>query len=123
MWAGSISDEMHLTATGIPPSHTEKAMYVVVEHEIKDPEVAFPRGTRMMSGEGAPEGVRVLQFYPAQDGSRVTCLWESDSVAAVQDYVDATLGDASVNRSYAVDQEKAFAERPLGLPASPAIEA
>jgi hypothetical protein len=96
-------------------------MYVVVNHTIHNPETAFPRGTRLMSGEGAPEGTRVLQFYPSRDGSAVACLWESGSVQDVQGYVDETLGDSATNDCYEVDGEKAFSERPLGLPSSAAV--
>jgi hypothetical protein len=98
-------------------------MYVVVQHQIKDPQIAFSRGEKLIKNEGAPDGVRGLQFYPSRDGSAVTCLWEADSVEAIQQYVDSTLGDSSVNACYEVDGEQAFAERPLGLPASPAIRA
>ncbi len=98
-------------------------MYVVVEHEIKDPQGAFSRGEKLIKGEAAPEGVRVLQFYPSTDRSTVTCLWESDSVEAVQKYVDSTLADSSLNACYEVDASQAFSERPLGLPASAAIGA
>lgn len=96
-------------------------MYIVALHEILVPELAFGRGQRMIDGEGAPSGVRVLQFYPSEDASRVTCLWESPAVDAVQAYVDTTLGDASKNTCYAVNAEQGFAERPLGLPATPAM--
>jgi hypothetical protein len=98
-------------------------MYVVVQHEIRSPETAFPRGVKLQTGEGAPPGVRVLQFYPSTDGSAVTCLWEADAVASVQGYVDAVLGDSSVNTCYEVDAGPAFAERPLGLAAAPTIAA
>jgi hypothetical protein len=98
-------------------------MYVVVHHGIRDPQEAFSRGERLMTGDGAPAGVRVLQFYPSRDRSTVTCLWEADSVETVQAYVDATLGDSSDNACYEVDPEIAFAERPLGVPASPAVRA
>ncbi|HEX8864705.1 MAG TPA: DUF3303 family protein [Lentzea sp.] len=98
-------------------------MYVIVHHHIKNPETAFERGQRLIAGDGAPDGVKVLQFYPSQDLTAVTCLWEADSVAAVQGWVDSVLGDASENRSYAVDAEKAFAERPLGLAAAPMLTA
>jgi hypothetical protein len=96
-------------------------MYVIVEHQIKDPETAFPRGERMKRGEDAPQGARVLQFYPSRDGSAVACLWEADSGDDIQRYVDSTLGDSSENTCYEVDAEQAFAARPLGLPESPAI--
>jgi hypothetical protein len=98
-------------------------MYVVVQHQIRDPETAFARGEKLIKNEGAPAGVRGLQFYPSTDGSAVTCLWEADSVEAIQQYVDSTLGDSSVNTCYEVDGEQAFAERPSGLPAAPAVRA
>lgn len=98
-------------------------MYVVVQHQIKDPQLAFPRGEKLIKGEGTPTGARALQFYPSRDGSAVTCLWEADSVEGVQQYVDDTLGDSSENACYEVDAEKAFAERPLGLPEPAAIGA
>jgi hypothetical protein len=90
-------------------------MYVVAKHTIHDPETAFPRGNRLIAGEGAPDGTRVLQFYPARDGSEVLCLWESTSARAVQDYVDATLAESSTNACFEVDAEQAFAELPLGV--------
>lgn len=98
-------------------------MYVIVQHEIKDPQTAFARGAKLMTGEGAPAGVRVLQFFPSADGTAVTCLWEADGVASVKAYVDETLGDASVNRGYEVDGSQAFADHPSGLPSSPTFVA
>ena len=98
-------------------------MYVVVQHRFVDPPTAFARGERLVMNEDAPAGVRGLQFYPATDGSLATCLWESDSVEAVQGYVDATLGDSSVNTCFEVDDEQAFAEQPLGLRTPSAIRA
>jgi hypothetical protein len=96
-------------------------MYVVVQHTIKNPQAAFSRGQKLIRNEGAPPGVRGLQFYPSTDRSAVTCLWESESVEAIQAYVDSTLGDSSENVCYEVDAEQAFAERPLGLAAAPAV--
>jgi hypothetical protein len=98
-------------------------MYVVVQHHIKSPETAFARGQRLISGEGAPESVKVLQFYPSRDLTEVTCLWESDSVDSVKGWVDETLGDSSDNTCYPVAADQAFAEQPLGLPRSPKINA
>jgi hypothetical protein len=96
-------------------------MYVVVQHKFKDPRTAFSRGETLIKNEGAPTGVRGLQFYPARDGSGATCLWEADSVEDVQGYVDSTLGDASENLCYEVDAEQAFARQPLGIRESTAI--
>jgi hypothetical protein len=93
-------------------------MFVIVWHELVDPPTAFARGEGLKRGEGAPPGTRVLQFYPGTDGRSVTCLWESDSVDDVQAYVDETLGDASRNTCYAVEEGVAFAEPPEGIAAA-----
>ena len=90
-------------------------MYVAVVHKIKNPEVAFGRGERLIKNEGAPAGVRVLQFYPSRDGAWVTCLWDAQSLDDVQRYVDQTLGDSSENTCYEVDAEQAFSRQPLGI--------
>jgi hypothetical protein len=95
-------------------------MYVVVQHRFTDQQTAMSRGERLIKNEGAPRGVRGLQFYPSQDGSAATCLWEADSLESVQQYVDSTLGDSSENTCYEVDADQAFAERPSGLPGPPA---
>ena len=94
-------------------------MYVVVQHAIKDPEVAFTRGRKLMVNEGAPQGTQVLQFLPSEDGTAVTCLWASDSVGSVQQYVDDVLGSSSENVCYPVDVEHAFADTPKGFPLPP----
>jgi len=90
-------------------------MYVVVQHRFTNVPVAFSRGERLIKNEGAPDGARGLQFYPAQDGSGATCLWEAPSVEAIQGYVDSTLGDSSENLCYEVDAEHAFSRQPLGI--------
>ncbi|MGE5273507.1 MAG: hypothetical protein ACM3QU_07080 [Verrucomicrobiota bacterium] len=93
-------------------------MYVVVQHRIKDPDAAFERGQKLITGEGAPEGCRSLQFYPSDDRSAVACLFEAGSLKDVEEFVDSTLGDASENAYFAVDAEHAYSEQPLGLAAS-----
>ena len=90
-------------------------MYVVVQHRIKNPQVAFSRGEKLVNNEGAPTGVRGLQFYPSRDGGAVTCLWEAPSVESVQRYVDSALGDSSENACYEVAVEQAFSLEPSGI--------
>jgi hypothetical protein len=90
-------------------------MYVAVIHRFIDPTTASARGERLVKNEGAPAGVRGLQFYPASDGSMATCLWEAPSVAAIQEYVDTTLGDSTENTVYEVDAANAFSRQPLGI--------
>ena len=95
-------------------------MLVVVQHTLTNPPAALARGERLMRGDGAPDGTRVLQFLPSRDGSLVTCLWETRSIEDVQSYVDESLGDASSNLCYAVEEKASFAELPSGIAGSPA---
>jgi hypothetical protein len=104
-----------VTSMTIEPTSRGSTMYVVVNHRFTNPESAFARGEQLIKNEGAPDGVRGLQFYPARDGSGATCLWEANSVADVQRYVDTVLGDASENTSYEVNAEQAFSRQPLGI--------
>jgi hypothetical protein len=96
-------------------------MYVVVQHRIKNQQLAFSRGEKLIKNEGAPAGVHGLQFYPSRDGSVVTCLWEAPSVETIQRYVDSTLGDSSENSCYEVAAERAFSRQPSGIHESMAI--
>jgi hypothetical protein len=98
-------------------------MYVVVQHRFIDPETAFARGERLINNEGVPEGAAGLEFYPSQDGTRATCLWEAPSVEAIQAYVDETLGDSSENLCYGVNEEQSFATRPAAIAEAPSIRA
>jgi hypothetical protein len=66
--------------------------HVVLHHRIKNTQAAFSRGENLLEGKDAPPGVRVVQFYPSQDQTAVTCLREADSVETVRQYVDSTLG-------------------------------
>ena len=90
-------------------------MYVAVQHRIKDAEAASARGQKLIEGEGAPPGAQVLQFIPSRDRSAVNCIWEASSLEDVQDYVDATLGEASANSCFEVDSEQAFATELSGI--------
>ena len=98
-------------------------MYVVVEHQIKNPEVAFVRGERLIKAQGAPPATRVLQFYPSRDRSSVVCLWDAPSVETVQEYVDAALGDSSQNTCWEVETDHAFARQAPRIADSPALNA
>lgn len=97
-------------------------MYVG-QHTILNPPEAFSRGERLIKNPGAPDGTTVLQFYPARDGSGVACLFESNSVADVQSYVDDTLGDSGRNLYYEVDAVNSFARQPLGIAERSAVVA
>ena len=89
-------------------------MYVIVHHRFTDPPTALERGVKLIKNEAVPAGTRGLQLYPNRNGSEAICLWESESVADVQGYVDETLGDASMNVCWRSTATRP-SPRPLGL--------
>ena len=93
-------------------------MYVGVMHRIKDPDAMVERGKSLSDPANAPPGVVGHQFCPSTDLSVATCLWEGDSVEAVRDYIDGTLGDSSENSYFEVSTERA-----MGLPQPAAARA
>ena len=93
-------------------------MYVGVMHRIKDPDAMVERGKSLSDPANAPPGVVGHQFCPSTDLSVATCLWEGDSVDAVRDYIDGTLGDSSENSYFEISTERA-----MGLPQQAAARA
>jgi hypothetical protein len=83
-------------------------MKVGVIHRISDPETAQSSGQPLFEEH---EGLRLLQFCPSQDFRAATCIWEAESIDAVRDLVDPTLGDSSEQTYYEVNTEQA-----VGLP-------
>jgi hypothetical protein len=82
-------------------------VYVAIVHQVKDAQAFLSRGERLADPSNAPAGVVGRQFCPSNDVSAATCLWEADSVDAVRDYVDSTLGDASDNTYFEINTEYA----------------
>jgi hypothetical protein len=82
-------------------------VYVAIVHQVKDAQAFLSRGERLADPSNAPAGVVGRQVCPSDDVSAATCLWEADSVDAVRDYVDSTLGDASDNTYFEINTEYA----------------
>jgi hypothetical protein len=78
-------------------------MHVVVIHSISDPE----RFWATAEESELPEGINLHSALPNEDGSRAVCLWEADSVDAVKQTVNDTVGDVSDNEFFGVNAENA----------------
>ena len=84
-------------------------MYVVARHRITDAERFFT--VAAAAAEEAPPGVYGRQFCPSQDLTEAVCLWEAESVAVVESYLDSLIADAAENAYFPVDLEHA-----IGIP-------
>jgi hypothetical protein len=81
-------------------------MYIVVQHEVSDPS-AFWAGAR--EGMAAlPSNLKLHQTLPTPDGSRAVCVWEAESVDAVQSFLDSAVEGAR-NECYEVVNKEGVA--------------
>jgi hypothetical protein len=78
-------------------------MHVVVIHQISDPEKFWGAA----SESNLPEAITLHSALPNDDGSRAVCLWEADSLDAVKQVVDDTVGDVSNNEFFEVNAQNA----------------
>jgi hypothetical protein len=85
----------------------ENAIHVIAIHAISDPEKFWSAAADL----DLPQGTALHSAIPNQDGSRAVCIWESDSVGTVRDFVEGEVGDVSDNEYYEVNDKNA-----MGLP-------
>ena len=80
-------------------------MLVIAHHHISDPE-QFWAGAAEVT-KNLPSNLKVLGIYPSMDGKTGTCLWEADSVADVQQFLDEHAGAYAKNYTYELNEQKA----------------
>ena len=85
-------------------------MLIIAQHtNITDPETFWAKAQTVVGS--APAGTKVHSVYPAQDGKTGTCVWEGDSVAEIQQFLDTASEGIATNFCYEVNETAAF-----GLP-------
>lgn len=77
-------------------------MFVVVHHCVVDREKFLATDPRHIGGN-APAGVQVRHFLPARDASAADCLWETESLAKLRDYLDPATRGICENTYFEVD--------------------
>lgn len=85
-------------------------MFVVVHHSVVDREKFLATDPQDIGGN-APSGVQVSHFLPARDASAADCLWETESLVTLRDYLDPALRGICENTYFEVDPKLA-----MGLP-------
>ena len=86
-------------------------MYILVQHTITNPTAFWTKADpRTLSTD-----VKLHHTFPTPDGTRAVCLWEAESVDAVQNLLEPLFGQASRNEYFAVENREGFAT-PSRLP-------
>ncbi len=92
-------------------------MFVAVEHTIQDPEAFWAKAGEIVPN--LPSYVKLHQCFPNKSGTRGICIWEGDSVRAVQTYLDGQVGHVSSNEYFEVENKDSIA-LPTGITPSAA---
>jgi hypothetical protein len=90
-------------------------MHVVIRHHVSD-SAKWDRSVKnimsMIEHHRLPSGFKPLQFLPSADGRNADCVWEAESLGALQKFIDRETTGAR-NEYFAVKDEAA-----IGLPKS-----
>jgi hypothetical protein len=87
----------------------DEDMFIVAQHHISDPERFWNAVEEAMPN--IPASTKVHHVFPNGNGTTAVCLWECESLNAVREIVDGTVGEYSNNTYFEVSVETA-----MGLP-------
>ncbi len=86
-------------------------MFIAVNHKISNPE-SFCEDAQKSLPRLPEEGVkRVCKVFPNKDMTEATCIWEADSIQALNAYLRSRVNDWSVETYYEINDSHA-----MGLP-------
>ena len=88
-------------------------MHAVIRHYISDPvkwESSVKNIMSMIEQNRLPRGFKPLEFLPSIDGRNADCVWETESLGALQKFIDRETSGAR-NEYFEVKGEAA-----IGLP-------
>lgn len=87
-------------------------MIILVNHKINDPGSFWASAQANLPNLPEADVQRVLQALPNTDMTEATCLWEAESISALDSYLRSKVGDTSKETYYEVNTANA-----IGLPA------
>lgn len=86
-------------------------MLVIAQHVISDTDKFWSSAREI--GSSLPSNLKLHSVFPSKDMQTGTCIWEADSTANVQRFLDENLGEISKNYCYEINEDAA-----IGLPES-----
>jgi hypothetical protein len=82
-------------------------MYILVQHTISDPAIAWSRAQHALPS--LPAHLKLHHSIPTPDGTTAICVWEADSIATLKAYLDPMLGPAADNAYFEVVNKEGVA--------------
>ena len=80
-------------------------MYILVNHQISDPQVYWGI---LQANPAIPEGIKVVTLMAGTDPSSAACLWSAPDVDSLKALVEGTLGHVSNNIYMPVNEKNSF---------------
>ena len=90
-------------------------MFVAIHHTITDQVKWDEIGsqlTALIEADKLPRGIKPLFYLPSTDGRRADCVWETDSVETLKEFLTPYSTGASMDEYFQVNTELA-----MGIPA------
>lgn len=84
-------------------------MLVIAHHNISDPKEFW--GAAKELTKNLPASLKLHSILPSKDQKTATCIWESNSVQEVQNFLDKSAGKSAKNFCYQLNEQEA-----MGLP-------
>jgi len=88
-------------------------MHIVIHHQIND-RVKWERSVKhimsLIEQHRLPAGFKALQYLPSMDSRKAVCLWEAESLGALEKFEEREMSGAR-NEYFEVKEEAA-----IGLP-------
>ena len=81
---------------------------LVIAHHFVQNEDFWSATQKVMAETGVPENLKLHAVYPSADGKTGTCLWEANSTAEVQDWLDEKFSQYANNVTYEVNEAAAI---------------
>jgi mannose-1-phosphate guanylyltransferase len=88
-------------------------MLVIAQHHISNPD-AFWKSAKENTQQ-LPGSLKLHGVYPAKDMKTGTCIWESNSVQEVQQFVDKYTGKFAKNYCYEVNVKDSVGLPPIKM--------
>jgi hypothetical protein len=86
-------------------------MHVVIRHYVSD-SAKWDRTTKnimsMIEQHRLPTGMKPLEYLPSVDGRNADCVWEAESLGALQRFLDRETSGAGRNEYFEVKDEAAI---------------
>ena len=78
-------------------------MLVIAHHFVQNPQF-WSTAQNLVAESRVPQDLKLHAVYPSTDGKTGTCVWEANSVADVQGFLDKNFSQYARNETYEVDE-------------------